>query len=466
MRWLDEAVVTGTATTPGHPVRIAVLDAVRADRAGPAAARLLRLTRSADPHVRHRALDLLLSLAHGAAWPRAADAALARLTDPDEGVRRLAAGLLVQAGRRDLALRELTGSTDPVVRTATADALGGAVVAGLGDDPLGAVRFLAHLEALRTAPPAQWPALDAALLADAERAALQLPGLGARWGWALYTREREQHTYDLAKVLLAAPATRDLGAALARTACHAWRSAPVELVPALLRHGAGTLGPAVAKALRTASISAEALRVHGAAFTALPGFTPYPISGRPPGGLPGPAYDATSAAAVLDARPVGVDRLARAPELFGPLLDEGPLTFRQAAQLYNLTFKRPSRMQAVCAPLWLRHAGPAALPRLLALITPYLTDYGIGAYYLEGLARMGPRALPALPAVTALIDRSTRIPVNDSTHDGEMALDEALLRAALQARDAIGNERDGPHGQQGAASNRQRATGDRSGEQG
>ncbi|MDX3452120.1 hypothetical protein PV396_09230 [Streptomyces sp. ME02-8801-2C] len=134
---------------------------------------------------------------------------------------------------------------------------------------------------------------------------------------------------------------------------------------------------------------------------------------------------------------MGTTRLAHAPEIFAALLDAGPLSFRQAAQLYNLTFRHPGRSQAECAPLWLRHAGPSAVSRVLALMTPHLADYGFGEYYLAGLARMGAHARPALPAVTALIDRRTRIPVNDSTRDAEMRLDESLLAAALDTRCAI-----------------------------
>lgn len=70
-------------------------------------------------------------------------------------------------------------------------------------------------------------------------------------------------------------------------------------------------------------------------------------------------------------------------------------------------------------------------------MTPYLDDYAIGEFYLEGLAGMGGQALPALPAVTAMIERRTRIPTLASTRDGEMMLDETLLKAALNARSAI-----------------------------
>ncbi|MEK8142783.1 hypothetical protein NKH18_12885 [Streptomyces sp. M10(2022)] len=70
-------------------------------------------------------------------------------------------------------------------------------------------------------------------------------------------------------------------------------------------------------------------------------------------------------------------------------------------------------------------------------MTPHLGEYDIGEYYAQGLAQMGRQALPALPALTALIDRRTRLPVNDSTRDAEMMLDESLLAAAIAARRAI-----------------------------
>ncbi|MEK8142784.1 hypothetical protein NKH18_12890 [Streptomyces sp. M10(2022)] len=103
----------------------------------------------------------------------------------------------------------------------------------------------------------------------------------------------------------------------------------------------------MAEALTTVSISAAAMRTHGALIATVP-FTAYPAARPPATGRPA-SYDSTAAAAVLRARPIGIGRLARAPEIFGALLDAGPLTFRQAAQLYNLTFRWPGRMQAVCA---------------------------------------------------------------------------------------------------------------------
>ncbi|WP_330298473.1 hypothetical protein [Streptomyces sp. NBC_00503] len=424
----------GHATTAAHPARVAALDAVLADRAGPAAVRLLQLTRSDDAFVRREAMELLSSARGRTPWPEAAEAALARLADPDEEVRRRAAFLVVHAGSRDIALRALGELTEPVVRTALADLLGGSV-AHLRADPLASVRFLACLDALRLATLEQWAQLDTALLADALEASRHLDGVGWRWGRVLCGMGREDHAYALVARLVADPAARDIGAGLARETCHNLRAAPVVLLPLLVRHCGEGISPAMAEALTTASISEAAMRTHGALIAELP-FTPYPRDRRP-SGSPRPSYDSATAAAVLQAKPVGIGRLRHAPEIFGALLDAGPLTFRQAAQLYGLTFERPSRMQGVCAPLWLRHAGPTALPRLLALMTPHLGEYGIGEYYSEGLARMGRRAAPALPSLTALIDRRTRIPVNDPSRDGEMMLDEGMLAAAVDARRAI-----------------------------
>ncbi|MDX3637902.1 hypothetical protein [Streptomyces sp. MB09-02B] len=437
MTWPDEAVAHGTATTPAHPARIALFEAVRADRTGPIATRLLQLAHADTPFVRREALNLLDSMAHERPWPAAVNAAVARLSDPDEEVRRRAACLFGYRGQPDLVLAALGELTDPVVRTILARALG-STTAHLTDDDLASVRFLAHLETLRAAPPTRWRSLDAALLDDVREAAHHLEDIGHIWGQALYGLRREHDTYALVGRLLADPVTRDIGADLAREACHDWRAAPVRLLPLLVQHRGQSVTPALGAALTTASISEAAIRTHGSLLTEIP-CTPSPRARRMPSTAP--AYDSATAAAVLTAKPVGLTRLAHTSEIFGALMDAGPLTFRQAAQLYNLTFRRPGRSQAECAPLWLRHAGPSALPRLLALMTPHLADYAIGEYYLAGLARMGGHARAALPAVTALIDRRTRIPVNDSTRDAEMRLDESLLAAALRTRRAIVAER-------------------------
>ncbi|MFG3587527.1 HEAT repeat domain-containing protein [Streptomyces sp. NPDC047990] len=447
MTWPDDAVADGTASTPAHPSRVALFKAIRTDRTGPESTRLLQLAHADAPFVRRGALNLLHDLSGERHWPEAVDAAEARLGDPDEAVRRQAAHFFGHHGEPAQVLAALGEPTDPVVRTLLARALG-PIAAQLTDDGLASVRFLAHLEALRAVPATRWHRLDTALLDDVREAAHHLDDLGRLWGLALYGLGREHETYALVARLLADPATRDIGADLAREACHDWRAAPVRLLPLLVRHRGRRVTPALDAALATAAISRAASRTHGSLLAEVP-FAPSPRA-RQPASAP-TAYDSTAAAALLATKPVGITRLAHAREIFAALLDAGPLTFRQTAQLYNLTFRRPGRSQAECAPLWLRHAGPAVLPRLLALMTPHLADYAIGEYYLAGLARMGGHARPALPAVTALIDRRTRIPVNNSTRDAEMRLDESLLAAALTTRRAIlVDEGPQPHAQPSA----------------
>ncbi|CAM5608182.1 hypothetical protein SAVIM40S_00247 [Streptomyces avidinii] len=238
----------------------------------------------------------------------------------------------------------------------------GAPVAHLQDDSLASVRFLARLETLSVAPPQRWLPLDRALLADAREASRHLDGAGWRWGRVLtdWARAARLRSGGAAPCRSRNPGHRRR--LCAREACHDWRAAPVGLLPLLVRHCGRVISPAMAKALTTASISEAAMHAHGALVAEVP-FTPYPRASRPSGSPPS-SYDSATAAAVLRAEPVDTGRLLRASEIFGAVLDAGPLTFRQAAQLYNLTFKRPGRMQAMCAPLWLRHAGPTALPRI------------------------------------------------------------------------------------------------------
>ncbi|MER6436017.1 HEAT repeat domain-containing protein [Streptomyces sp. NPDC001185] len=225
----------GTASTPAHPSRVALFKAIRTDRTGPVATRLLQLAHADSPFVRRGALNLLHDLAGERHWPEAVDAAATRLSDPDEAVRRQAAYFFGHHGEPALVLATLGELTDPVVRTLLARALG-PTVAQLTDNDLASVRFLAHLEALRAGPATRWHRLDTALLDDVREAAHHLDDLGRIWGQALHGLGREHETYALVARLLADPATRDIGADLAREACHDWRAAPVRLLPLLVRH--------------------------------------------------------------------------------------------------------------------------------------------------------------------------------------------------------------------------------------
>lgn len=176
--------------------------------------------------------------------------------------------------------------------------------------------LLSRLTSLRAAAPAPGPSLDAALVAEVHEAAPRLNAevIGQLWGRSLHTLGRETHTYALVARLLGDPVTRDIGAQLARAACQLWRAAAVELVPLLVRSRGQQTGPAFADAFRTASISGEAMRVHGALPRGVP-FEPYPKPRRPRTSTSVvPAHDHASAAGLLAAKPIGVTRLDRAPE--------------------------------------------------------------------------------------------------------------------------------------------------------
>uniref|UniRef100_A0AAU2JZX7 HEAT repeat domain-containing protein n=1 Tax=Streptomyces sp. NBC_00049 TaxID=2903617 RepID=A0AAU2JZX7_9ACTN len=413
----------GSADEPAHPSRARLFQEVGADRDGPAARRLLLLTDAPETSVRRSALTLLASVGSGRApWPEAVDAAEARLVDPDPAVRAAACHVVAWVGGADRAMAALHRFPDPEVRARLARWAGPAVVR-LGSDPQPAVRFLARLTELGRAPAEQWPFLDRALLHDAAAAARHLDDAGGRWEWTLSRLGREDDTYALAHRLLddPSPAVRDIGADLARGACQSWRAGPARLLARLRELQERSGSEALAGAVHTATGPAAAAGPWAERWLFAP---PQPM-------------EPSEAAEALASRPIGIGRFQEAPRVFGALLDEGPLTFRQAAQLYQLTFARPCIVQALAAPLWLRHAGPSALPRLLSLMTPHVRHYGLGEWYLAGLGRIGPAAAPALPAVDAVIETRRRIPVNDSTRDGETELDERLLAAARWARRAI-----------------------------
>lgn len=265
---MTAAVIDGTVLTPGNSTRTAAFDAVHADQDGPFTHALIALTAYPDKHrpaVRRTALTLLCDLGYGrhTPWQGPIEAAAARLHDPDPEVRRAAARLLVRAGGTDRARTALDELTDPLTRTALADALLGTPgtpcpPGPLRTDPLPEIRLLACLEALASAPPPQWPELDAQTLTEvttltAHDADDSHP-IGSRWGTSLYRQDREQHCYTTATRLLAGTAGaygQRVGTDLAHRACQVWRAAPETLTPHLLR-----LLPTAPPDLRTRIVSA------------------------------------------------------------------------------------------------------------------------------------------------------------------------------------------------------------------
>ncbi|WP_371614478.1 hypothetical protein [Streptomyces sp. NBC_00454] len=237
---------------PGNPAlweaRSSVFKAVECDRSGPEAARLACLTADARAGVRLLALRLFTDLASCTPdWPAAAGASLARLSDPEETVRRAAAWLLAEADR-GRAVELLTGLVDgpvpldPVARLALAEALlvRGAgrlegfdgVVERLRTDSDPAVR-------LRVAPAPDSPAV----LADLDAAGMRIGRAGGRlewrigtlWGLAARRSDAESACYARVAMLAArpTPVARQAAVDMAGVALRHWRTAPAALAPHL-----------------------------------------------------------------------------------------------------------------------------------------------------------------------------------------------------------------------------------------
>ncbi|MFC8845378.1 MULTISPECIES: hypothetical protein [unclassified Micromonospora] len=218
------------------------------------------LARVADgsPDVRLTVLAVLADLCpQEGLWPAAADAAAVALGDPDERVRRAAAWLFVAAAGADEGTLLLFGSSDPVLRTALAEALWLRMlqrgdhghrwvdlVDRMRRDDHPAVRFLGACAGLLTADPTDWPRLDAAVRWDLAPAAEALGGeggwiswrAGEWWAIVLRRRDREQDAYAAVAQLVRAgeeEGVRQSGLAIAAEAMRTWRAAPDRLAPVL-----------------------------------------------------------------------------------------------------------------------------------------------------------------------------------------------------------------------------------------
>jgi len=362
--WLDSAVVAGDVSILGHDVRLKIFEAVRADRDGPTARRLLTFTSDRHPSVRRTVFDLLGDLcAPDCIWAGAAEVAEHGLGDADEQVRRAAAGVLVTAGGIDQAVAALDTSADPVVRIALVEAMAVAavshrdggrwsqVVIRLRADPVSAVRLLANVEALQAADAAAWPAVDAAIHADL---ALVDGALGAA------------------------------GSRSSRTASERWALALV---------GLGREHDCCAWAERLADFEIHVLaRIGPAAEAVVPLMRRYVAVGGPDADLAVRALlmitlDRAVADRFLAERPEQPRRCRIAPALLTWLADHGGLTDRQHRQLRHV-FTQPGAMQVRTAgPLW-RCEGPSVAGQLLEQLPKYVDDDAFGPEALRVLAAM------------------------------------------------------------------------------
>jgi hypothetical protein len=125
-----------------------------------------------------------------------------------------------------------------------------------------------------------------------------------------------------------------------------------------------------------------------------------------------------------------------APTLLRWLLDNGGLTDRQHRQLRHL-FAQPGHMQLATAELLWRCEGPAAAPDVLAELPQYLHDDLDAVRVLRLFEAMGESARPVLGLLESLIRSRRREAFYLSDPDSIMRADEALLAAAVRARDAV-----------------------------
>ncbi|MFE6843915.1 hypothetical protein [Streptomyces sp. NPDC057686] len=236
--WIREARRDPASAACGL-VRRVIFDAVLADRTGPVAVRLLGATADERADVRILLLEIVTGLSgciHDP-WPEAAAAAVARLRDPDELVRRAAAWLLAEADHRQ-AVELLTGAgreRDPVARLALAEAL------LLRPDAPQRQLLAADRDPAIRLRAARRPDTDA-VLADLDAGGARLGGPGGRvnWGagtvWGLAARGGDENSCYEHVGLLAA---RDTAVAqraavdMAEVALREWRAAPQALVPHL-----------------------------------------------------------------------------------------------------------------------------------------------------------------------------------------------------------------------------------------
>ncbi len=125
-----------------------------------------------------------------------------------------------------------------------------------------------------------------------------------------------------------------------------------------------------------------------------------------------------------------------APALLTWLLDNGGLTDRQHRQLRHL-FSLPGSAQLATAEALWRCEGPAAAADLLAELPKYLHDDFSCLRVVRVFAAMGEHARPVLDRVDGLIQSRRRADFQFEGPDGGIRADEALLAAALSARDQI-----------------------------
>ncbi|MET9881938.1 hypothetical protein ABZZ20_02050 [Streptomyces sp. NPDC006430] len=417
--------------------RNAIFDAVRADRAGPVAVRLLASTTDARGDVRLLLLRLLTDLcgSDGAVWPEAASAAVARLRDPDEPVRRAAAWLLAEADHR-WAEELLTGpgpeprpergpergsereragpAPDAVVRLALAEALllrptvqvRQRIREALRSDRDPAIR-------LRAAPRPDTDAVLADL--DAGGARLGGPGGRVRWAagtvWGLAARSGAEETcYEHVGLLTARTTAVAQRAAvdMAEEALREWRAAPRALAPQLRPLlGPGTHPEVRAAAAAVVGAPLESARLCAGELADL--LDELPRTAAPALARIGDARALAQLSRLVAEGTPGPELADAATGLADAGVDVGPLVAAAAAFLdRHEDGKKAAVVAGVGAAVGvLRACGPAAaaaVPQVLRLLGPD-EDAAVRTRAVLALGAMGPGAAAAVPLLAGLAGR-------------------------------------------------------------
>ncbi|WP_329120308.1 hypothetical protein [Streptomyces sp. NBC_01465] len=307
---------------------------------------------------------------------------------------------------------------------------GDALVARLRGDGQAEVRLAAHLTALHTLPPGRAAEAEAGVVAELGAAGSSVGSwsVGEVWGdaYGRHDAPRPRDLFRRAAELLVDPdpVRRRVGLDLSRVALCEWRAAPEWLSSGWVRMFDDPVAELRSDAKALVGLSRAASR--RAADPRVP--VPPPCEVRVP-----VAVEPRDAEACLASRPVDASRLP--PRMFHALLDRGPLSERQIAQLRHQVFTRPSAGQARHARAWWRHAGEASAPVLLPLLPQYFADTALlGIDALECLAAMGRFAAPALGALDAFL-AGERIAVRHrGSPESDLQADELLVETAQFTR--------------------------------
>lgn len=471
--WLHEALSDVHGFACGA-ARSAIFDAVRTDRAGPVARRLLALTNDTDAAVRLVVLRLLTDLCRDASpWPAAAEAALVRLRDSDEKARRRAAWLLASADHcRAVDELSATRQPPPAARLALAEAVfepaDRARIAGLiplavrlrqDHDP--AVRLRAALGVLRHGLAEHRAPWEAAVLADLDGGGERLGGPGGLiawrpgtlWGLAVRAHGGEAACYAWIERLSArqSPVARRAAVDMAEVALRHWRAAPAPVVTCLRPMLADAVPELRAAAAAVIGASLEAVRLCA---DELAGLLGDPCAGEaavPALARTGDARAMAGLCAVVTSGAAGREAGEAAEGLAAAGVQLAPLV-AAAADVLDRHGEGcpgdPARCVVPSAVAVLRACGAASAPAVAELtrrldesLDTASSHHWLRTQLLLTLGDIGPAAAPAVPLLERLIAEETGTWEADHALMTVIRLTGDRSRAERCFEDAVGQPR-------------------------